>query len=306
MRNSGDQKALQRLKLELVFRGADADDKQLDFYDAAQALVGFERAVSLTTNLIVTGNIITQSPAAKGFTSYLLPPEEGSWKAGIGIFFGATLTMGVASKDSVLGYLAVSALDYVIQQSLGFEVDFERSLGPQIEDAWKNKVIPASPTVDRFDSVIEKIEPGLRSCHRPIVFSETAHNAQVNWRVGSRSGTLDGFFDHETYEYIARTIQSEDFQDFAGAVSSYNRNTYKGRIYIPHMQRTVPFELSETSREADAVRRIVGSLYENTSPDKLFPETIIFRALRNESVNGRLKGLFVIDVNPKGDTDIFG
>lgn len=286
------------LELEFIFKGNDADDARLSFYDAAQALVGFERTVALTNHLLINGEILTQSPSAKGFQQFILPPQEGSWKAGIGIVFGTALTIGVASKDSALGYLAISALDYVLQQSLGFEVDFDETLAPQIKRAWEQQQIPQTIDAERFDSLIEKVEPGLRQCHRPIVFSETATNAQVLWRLPKQSGVLDGFFDSETYEYVSQTLRQEDLEDFEGNISSYNVNTYKGRIYIKALQRTVPFEIAPEARSAKALRAIVGSLFENNSKERLFSADVVLRGFRNESVNGRLKSIYAILVNP--------
>lgn len=289
------------LSLEFIFKGKDADEGRLSFYDAAQALVGFERTVALTNHLLLNGEVLTQSPSAKGFHQFILPPEEGSWKAAIGIVFGTALTIGVASKDSALGYLAVSALDYVMQQSLGFEVDFDETLGPQIIRAWEQKQIPQTIDAERFDSLIEKVEPGLRQCHRPIVFSETATNAQIRWRLPARSGIMDGFFDRETYEYVSQTLRREDIEDFQGNISSYNVNTFKGRIYIKAMQRTVPFEIAPEARSPIALRAIVGSLYENSSREKLFSEEVVLRGFRNESVSGRLKSIYTIMVNPEDE-----
>nr|WP_159453932.1 hypothetical protein [Ruegeria meonggei] len=253
----------------------------------------------MTNHLLINGEVLTQSPSAKGFHQFILPPEEGSWKAGIGIFFGTALTIGVASKDSALGYLAVSALDYVLQQSLGFEVDFDETFGPQIERAREQQQIPQKIDAERFDSLIEKVEPGLRQCHRPIVFSETATNAQVTWRLPRQAGILDGFFDSETYEYVSQTLRQEDLEDFQGNISSYNVNTFKGRVYIKSMQRTLPFEIAPEARSPSALRAIVGSLYENSSNEHLFSADVVLRGFRNESVNGRLKSIYAVLINPE-------
>lgn len=242
--------------------------------------------------------MITQSPSAKGFQLFVVPPEEGSWKTGINIIFGTALVVGVASKDSALGFLAVSALDYVIQESLGIEVDFDKTLGKQLQEAKEDELIPQLLGADRFDSLIEKVEPGLRQCHRPIVFSETALNAQINYAVGRKTGTLDGFFDAETYEYISETIRAEDLEDFSGVVSSFNANTFNGRLYMKELQRTVPFELDAATRSVRSRTAIVGSLFESTSRRNQFQERVTIRGFRNESVNGRLKKIYVTEVNP--------
>ena len=247
---------------------------------------------------MLNGEVITQSPAAKSFQAYLLPPENGSWKAAIGIFFGAALTVGVASKDSVLGYLAVAALDYVIQESLGFKVSFDEMLGPQIEKAFDNNQILKKFGEERFDSLIEKIEPGLRQCHRPIAFSESALNAQISWKLEKKSGLLNGFFDSNTFEYISRTIRASDLVDLTGVVSSYNMNTFKGRLYAESMERTILFELSNSARSSAETASVAGSLYENTVKLATFTRKITLRGFKNESVNNRLKSIYVVGVNP--------
>ncbi|UWQ10453.1 hypothetical protein K3X41_11150 [Aliiroseovarius crassostreae] len=284
--------------LEFVFNGNDASTGQVQFYDLAQALVGIERTISLTNHLLITGDVITQSPSAKYTKVFISPPEKGSWKAGIGIFFGTALTIGVASKDSALGYLAVSALDYVIQHSLGFEVDFDETLGPQIKKAKERDIIPIDLDEQRFDSLIEKVENSLRLCHRPMVHSESATNAVINWRTGGRSGRMDGFFDLDTYEHISKTLTREDIEDFVGIISSYNVNTAKGRVYVEEMERTIPFELGDEVRGIIARRAVAGSLYENSAQDNIFSERIILRGFGKESANGRLKSIYVVGVNP--------
>lgn len=288
------------LNLELVFKGADSSLGVINFYDIAKALVGFERTISLTNHLLLNGEVITQSPSASGFELLLSPPEIGSWKAIAGIVFGTALTVGVASKDSALGYLSASALDYVIQQALGFHVDFDSTLGEQLEEAKKDKIIENNLSEDRFDSLIEKVEPSLKDCHRPIVFSETATNAQINWSTARGQGKLDGFFDAETYDYISATVRDKNLDEFTGAISSYNVNTFKGRIYIDSMNRTIPFELGDLARNARSAAMIVASMYENTSRMNTFAKYVTLRGFRNESKNDRLKSLFVVEVSASG------
>ncbi len=64
---------------ELSFNGNWANNNQIQFYDVAQALVGFERTLSLTTHFLLSGDVITQSPSSKSFSLIALPAEEGSW-----------------------------------------------------------------------------------------------------------------------------------------------------------------------------------------------------------------------------------
>lgn len=288
-------------RFELVFRGSTADRQVIEYYDVAQALWGFERVLSLTSHLLLNGQVITQSPSAKGFTLAALPPENGSWKWPVVLALGGiAATFGTASFDSAFGYLAKSALEYVIQETLGFTPDFEETLGSQIQfyrDAFNDPPIAKDLSQSRFDSLIEKTESGIRAIHRPIVASGTATVASVDWAIADRRGSLDGYFDERTFQYIDRTIRKDDFEVFCGVISSYNANTYNGRLYSPTENRTVPFDLAESGRTLPAIRRIVTSLRDNAtrSTSGIQPD-ICLKGLRNESVNGRLKKLYVVEV----------
>lgn len=286
------------VEFSLSFNGSNATDGIISFYDVSRALAGFERSISLTTHLLLNGEVITQSPSARGFELYLLPPEQGSWKAVAGLVFGTALTVGVASRDSALGYLAVSALDYVIQQSLGFNVDFDKTLAQQLEEAKKSDLIPLKLSEDRFDSLIEKIEPSLRDCHRPIAFSGSAETGQIEWETKLETGVLDGYFDSETFQYISETIQLDELAEFTGVISSYNVNTFKGRIYVESLNRTLPFELGDIARSRKTAALIAASLYENTSSSNTFSKYVTLKGFKNMSKNNRLKGMFVTEVLP--------
>ncbi|WP_299630811.1 hypothetical protein [uncultured Roseobacter sp.] len=281
----------------------------VQFYDVAQALVGFERTISLTTHLLLNGEVLTQSPAAKGFQVHAVPFEEGSWRSRALLSLGTgalalVTAAGVAPPDTAFGWLAKSAVGYVIEESLGFQPNFDETLGEQIKRYRRQE--PRTGVSDdlsqgRFDSLIEKVEPGLKSIHRPLVKSQSANVAQIDFKVGDRSGTMDGYFSPDTFEYIDRTITSEDFSEYWGNISSYNTNTFKGRIFVPSERRTIPFELSETIRNLRTINLVTGSLRSNgrrRAAGELSNESdICFEALRNESVSGRLKSIYVTDVS---------
>src|ERR1700692_4045135 len=50
---------------------------------------------------------------------------------------------------------------------------------------------------------------------------------------------------------------------FEGLVSSYNVNTFHGRVYVVDEQRPIPFVLTERARNEAAVAKIVRSLARN-------------------------------------------
>jgi len=286
------------MEFTLEFDGNEADRNLLDFYDAAQAFGGFQRSLALTTHLIVNGEIITQAPALKNATILVRAPEVGSWKTVAVVSGTILLSSGVASRDSVLGHLLTSAYDYVISESLGFHVDFEKSLGQQIEEHRAvSDDVPRELDQGKFEALIEKVEPAVRDLHRPISHSGTAETAILG---ESQSGVIfrktGPTLDRETFEYIDVTNLSSDPKTYTGKVSSYNSNTYKGRIYVEEEGRPVPFTLAETGRDSRTVFKVVGSLSANAMDRFDQNAEIRFSALRYESKNARLKGFLILRV----------
>lgn len=288
----------------LSYKGNLADQNMIQFYDVAHALWGFERTIAITTHLLLNGKVITQSPSAKGFQLLVPVPEAGSWKWNVTVAIGSAIgALGLAPPDSQFGWLAKSAVSYVISETLGFEPNFDETLGKQIEQYREQNPpirLPDDLSNSRFDSVIEKCESGLRAMHRPIAFSGTAERADVSWSVGPKNGQFDSYLDDKTYNYIAKTVTAEDIEEFVGYVSSYNSNTYNGRIFIPQENRNLPFTLAPESITLDAIRLLTSSLRTNAIARRnsaFFGDgDVKLRAFRNETVNGRTKSLYVIDV----------
>ena len=158
----------------LTYNGMLADRHELDFYDAAKAMSGFQRSLALTTHLVLTGDIITKAPAMKGARILITTPRPGSWEA-VATIVGAAWVAGTASKDTPFGHLLYSMYDYAVRQTLGFPVDYGKSLSQQFEEQLgAKKITPA-----KMDSLTEKIESGVADMHRPVVASKTATRADL-------------------------------------------------------------------------------------------------------------------------------
>jgi len=286
------------LEMTLSFEGGAADNHQLDFYDAATAFSAFQRTLALTTHLVLNGEIITQAPSLRGARILSRPPEDGSWKAVAYVAGTLVLSGSVASRDSVLGHVFTSIYDYALSEALGFHVDFEKSLGQQIEESrQRTDEIPRGLDEGKIQALVEKIEPAVKDLHRPIAQSKTADLARIG---ESRRGAIfrhtGPTLDEETFEYINVTTLTDREIDMLGKVSSYNANTFKGRIYVETEGRPVPFTLADTARSIRTVGKIVRSLSSN-AVDRFDDEaTIKFSALRFESKNGRLKAFLVTKV----------
>jgi len=279
-------------EIKLSFEGRMAENHVLDLYDAARALVGFQRSLALTTHLITNGEIITQAPSLKNAQILTTTPQAGSWEV-VAMIVGGVWTLGTAGKDTPLGHLLFSVYDYVVSSTMGFHVDYSKSLGQHYENYLREKAI----TPEKLDSLIEKTEASISDMHRPIVASKSAHganligyaNAKAPVRIGPEMSAL-------TYEYISHTVKRDEHLEHEGFVSSYNVNTFKGRMYLIDEARPIPFELIEEARGRRNVELVTSSLRANAIQRSNQQANIVLKGQRLESSTGRLKALLVSEV----------
>jgi len=276
----------------LSYSGLESDEHFIDFYDVAQALMGFERSLAITTHLVLNDQVITQAPSLKGAKIYALPPLAGSWEI-IATVIGGLGYLGTRPKDTPIGHLVHSAYDYVVKSALGVHVDYNKSLG-QLYEEYKGKVDVPILDESRFDSAVEKSENAFAEMHRPLIKSRSADQAVLY--------SSDGYdeiseLNTDTYAYVRETHTSAASDYFRGFITSYNVNTYRGRIYIPDLNRPIPFELSDMSRDSNSIRLIAESLLSNVTHPLANQGLVEFEAFKNESRNGRLKSLYVLDVS---------
>lgn len=284
----------------LSYQGNESDRNAIDFYDVSQALVGFQRSLALTTHLVLNDEIITQSPSLKGARIYAVPAEPGSWKITAWVIAGATgiYNLGTAQSNSPLGHLMFSLYDYVISESLGVHVDYNKSLGQLYEQAQKAKVNLPVIRESQADSLIEKTERAIVEMHRPIFKTESASSASIEAIVDRRKRPLSTTLDIETYDFIHESRTAETPQTIEGRISSYNSNTFKGRIYVQKYGRPVAFEISPPARTQKAVRLITTSLRHNALKQHAEPASVVHCvAFEKTSRSGHLKSLIITKVS---------
>lgn len=279
----------------LKYEGLLADRNELDFYDAAKALAGFQRSLALTTHLVVNGEIITQAPSLKNARIFVATPRPGSWEviATVGLVIWAG---GTASKDSPFGHILYSVYDYVVSQVFGFPVSYDKSLRQSYEEYLASKDI----TPARLDSLAEKIESSLADMHRPIVASRTADHADVFGAPPNQPVIrLGRELNSNSYDHI-KQFEVDDFPSVIdGVVSSYNRNTYGGRVYIHDEERPIGFELVDGAKTIPNVDAITTSLRTGAiEKGSSSLGAVKMTGFKVKSSTGRLKGFRVIRVEP--------
>lgn len=289
------------IEFALSYSGQNADESQIDLYDVAVALIGFQRSLALTTHLVLNGEIITQAPSLKNARILSSPPEEGSWKiiAVVSMLGTGAINLGTAPKETPLGHLVHSAYDYVVSETMGFHVDYDQTLGQQYEKLKKAKTNLPILSQAKFDSLTEKCDVAVKEMHRPIVGQETASTALITSRFGKSIQNISRPLTEQTYAYINQSNWSDSPEQFVGRVSSYNSNTFKGRIYILDLRRPVSFELHLDAQGVRSVGRITRSLTINAKDRRrtnLDEGLIVITAFKNESTSGRLKSLSIVRV----------
>lgn len=282
----------------LSFEGEIADQNLVDFYDVAEALRGFQRSLAITTHLFLNDEIITQAPSLRNARILVGVPESGSWKVAAFVttaIMGGAYAVLTAPKDTVLGNLIISGYDYILKSSLGINVDFNSTIGQQLESLKKEQGQSPAITPEKMDSAIEKCESAITSMHRPVVKSETATRGVI--KVETRGTPIETqSLTPETYAYISFSDQEKTPIFVIGKISSYNINTFKGRIYSITEKRPIPFTLAEFAQTRLNISQITGSLNTNALDRRNDEAYVRIEAFRILSQNGRLKGLVVIGV----------
>ena len=285
------------LEFNLSYTGDASDEHEIDFYDVAHALVGFQRSLALTTHLVLNGEVITQAPSMKKGQLRLIPPQAGSWEITAILILTAAYKLGTAPKETPIGNLMYSAYDYVVSEILGFHVDYGKTLGQQYEEHdWKSEGIPILDQT-RFDSVIEKCESAIESVHRPIIGSATANKALITYPIQEERELIGQPLTVSTYDYIHYTETTDKPVEYFGKVSSFNLNTFQGRIFIGDEKRPIPFELGRDIRDVSTIVRITESLTSNArSRFQSNSGDLIIKAFRFTSRSGRLKKLIIVEL----------
>lgn len=285
------------IEFELTFDGGLADDGLLEFYDAARALAGFQRSLALTTHLVLNGEIITQAPSAKGFQIFIPPFIEGSWISKAKIAIGTAFLIGSVGKDSPVGQIVTSVYDAVLLNTMGFHVDYDKTLQDLYYSDQKNRPI----TAEKIDSLCEKIESSVADMHRPIVISKSATRAQVTDCTKERR-PIGPILSPITYDYVKQTNKEKEDILIVGYISSYNINTFQGRIYSVDESRPISFELSEEARNKKTIGTLTRSQHINGQNPFSYEALVRLRCRKLVSATGKIKKYLVLSIAPETQT----
>ena len=279
------------VELQLKYEGEVAEQGRLDFYDANQALLGFQRSMALTAHFVINGKVITQAPSLKGAEILIVPPKKGSWIV-VATILGGMGYLGTRPKDTPIGHLIYSAYDYVLRRTMGIPVDYDKTIGELVDEKKQRDGITLSEA--RFDDLAEKCESAVKEMHRPIIHSKTAQRGKLDYIGSPKRISLKTRFTEQTYESLDFERRSVTSKIFTGMVSSYNVNTKKGRLYVKELSRTISFTIADSYAAPKVAARMARNMERLASGDTNTP--LNFEAYENQSRNGRLRSLLVVQV----------
>ena len=150
----------------------------------------------------------------------------------------------------------------------------------------------------QVDSLIEKCSTAIKEIHRPIYKTKTAETAKISTTISNETIPLESTFSIDSFHYLSEEFVQELPVIVVGVISSYNSNTFKGRIFISEEGRPVTFELSETCRNQQTIRLVIASLSAYANNDVPSDWSHIYcKVWRNMSRSGHLKSYSVVSIS---------
>lgn len=217
----------------IKYAGDEADRNQLSFYDGAESLFGFSKALLLVSHYAVNEKVTFQAPAVKGVRAYMLPARAGS--------FEQVIQVVIENKEFLMGVGAATAKDILKD---GVKFVFKRVSGSVAKAStglWKR--VFADKEGD-LEALGEAVERPLADAHRTI----NSDRAKIT--ISSDSAEL-ARFDSDTKAYISSRSKVDHIERIDVNIASYNINNRSGRLYDPDLGRTVPFSIASKSKNTN-------------------------------------------------------
>lgn len=224
--------------LNLVFDPEEANDEdeaafQVDLYDGAKTIFGLGRALQIAAHFLVNQEVIFQAPSARGVRLYLVPARRGS--------FDQLIQLVIEHKEIILVTAATTLTTEVVRDFLGYVI--RKSCG-LVAHASTYVVREISKQMQADLEALEEAMLGpLVDAHRAI----EKGSARTRLKLGGDQIE----FDDRTYANVRDRILSPHKKTLAASVSSYNINSFKGRLYNPELGRTIPFKMRKRSLPED-------------------------------------------------------
>jgi hypothetical protein len=255
------------------------DSHVLPAYDAAQALYGIARSLSITTHYALNGRVIHQAPSLKNAKVLVTPPRAGSFEFIVPIVDLVTSREVVGGTVStVMGGLILALTKLIYRRATGQP---EQNTSDEVARLQREKH-------GDIDALTEIINQDIQRIHRPFLGANVTH---LNIYGGENH---IGVFDQKTCDYAKTKVLGDKPEEFVGNVASFNANTFNGGLWLKEEGRVIAFSKDRSSIVKDEERALLAwSLSEYAHGRS---GVLRIRGISLRSKQGQLKRIFVISV----------
>jgi hypothetical protein len=274
---SSGGKRLKPIDLQVRFLGGEAKQNRLDFYDGSESLFGFSKTIKLAAHYLFTGKVRFQAPLAQGVKLFMLPAATGSYKQPILVEFDGDEIVINGKKVKV----SSEVFNDFIAQAIGTTVgnDFD----PQTEEV--NTIFTARP--GDMVALNEALDGPTKQAHR-FIGKVRSHKKTMLEPYGIADEKLAAF-DGDTLEYLITRIISDNVEIVEGTVASYHSASSSGRIYVPNLERQVPFKPDK----GVAIRDTTPLTWSMDQREHGLPGRIQMRVRTVQTMSGVVKGFLM-------------
>ncbi|MBB2205917.1 DUF7946 domain-containing protein [Gluconacetobacter takamatsuzukensis] len=271
--------------LEFVFKyNPEKKSHLLNAYDAATALYGISRSISIITHYAINGTIIKQAPAIRNAEVFVQPPNAGSFEFIVPI---VQLAPDPSTKLGTIIYGVGASYIYDLTKLIFARLSgkSEKSSSETIQNLQRTKS-------NEIDAVSDSIEEDIVRIQRPII------NNVCNINIYGGGDNIINL-DIGTYEYSRTKIISSTVEQFFGHVTSFNSSSGKGRFWVENENRTIGFSVH---KEREALSKHEKG-YLSSSLDawvRSLQGELILVGFPLRSKQGLLKHIFVTQINKIG------
>lgn len=194
-------------------------------YDAAQALYGIARSLSITTHYVLNGRVIKQAPSLLHAQVMVAPPRAGSFE------FIVPIVDLLTSKEVIAGTISTVGGGLIVELT---KLLYRRATG-QPEKTSSDEIMRLQREKHGdIDALSEAVEQDVLRLHRPF-------NGPITHLNIYGGENYIGNFNHKTYDYAKTKTLSDEPEEFIGNVASFNANTLNGGLWLKDEERVVAF-----------------------------------------------------------------
>lgn len=238
--------------LELSFFGRQADDGQIDLYDAGRCVTGLGRTVAILAEFYQSGRIIVQAPSSAPQIN-LFAPKRGSF----------TLDVSANVAGALISVPFVLYLNYVFQQWIpGNNAEQGRKLErlrnrlavQEARSETLEKILLAKASQGDLGIQLEQVRKFIeaRDTEHAVLRSITARSFAEVFRPIGRSADFatvaapdlrayGGIIDKQGVDELDMDIADEDMSEVRAVVTAFSTNSKTGVALSPEMGRGFRF-----------------------------------------------------------------